>query len=126
MATVKGEKWKGGGSVSAAFCIRMEDYAAIAVSNMVGCSSRTPSSRHSRNMVFAHELHLPQQVPTLNCSRNCGIEVTPESTARRILVSETLWQTQIIMNMPCGCVSELLKNYLVRPNNRNLLRLSVD
>lgn len=74
--------------------------AANAGRNRTGCASSSRSSRHSRRTVLAQEWHLPQQVPTPSCSRNCGIVVKPLSTAWRIFRSETLWQTQTIIHAP--------------------------
>jgi hypothetical protein len=76
------------------------DQATIASATIMGCASHSPSSRHSRNTVFAQEWHLPQQVPTPNWLRSSGIELNPALTAWRIWRSETLWQMQTIIAAP--------------------------
>jgi hypothetical protein len=76
-------------------------YAASAPWKTSGCTSRAPSSRHSRNTCLAQVWHFPQQEPTPRLLRNAGIVVCPRSTASRIFRSETLWQMQMIMRIPC-------------------------
>ena len=84
--------------------------AKAAAGNMIGqaanafCGQRPAdlraSSRHSRRTAFAQTWHLPQQVPTSSSLRNSAIVERPSSTARRIFCSETLLQTQTIIECP--------------------------
>jgi hypothetical protein len=91
---------RGGGNIAERDFFKRGDQAAMVLATIMGCASHSPSSRHSRNTVFAQEWHLPQQVPTPSWSRSSGIELNPASTAWRIWRSETLWQMQTIIAAP--------------------------
>jgi hypothetical protein len=69
------------------------------------------SSRHSRRTAFAQAWHLPQHVPTSSSERNSTIVESPSSTARRIFRSETLLQTQTII--------ECLRNVPTKPSGNS-------